>query len=222
MAFTENAISTKTTTDSLGRQVSQPMNVNGGKSGGFNLDLTKKIWGVDIGFNGMGGFSRSLNFVNGDLAKNDVFNGGGGIQLTEYVEGKFAAQVSTDLSYFKSTSSVNSSASVQYWSQKHHGSFTIYAIPHFEINSTIDYTWQGKSNAFASNTSVIGWNSYIGRNLFQNKVSIRFQFNNMLNQNAGINRTNVNNVSTQTSTNILGRYWMLSAVYHFDRKFKNK
>jgi hypothetical protein len=92
----------------------------------------------------------------------------------------------------------------------------------FEINTNATYTWQEKTSAFAASTSVLLWNSSLSRNFLHNRLAVKAQFNNMLNQNAGISRSNSGNVNTQSSTNILGRYWMLTAIYHFDKKFKQK
>lgn len=220
MAIVGNAISTKTTTDSLGRQVSQPVDVNGGRASEVAWSLNRKIAGFDAGLYGKGSLLRSMNFVNSLLSRNDVFSGGGGLSLNRYVPEKYGLQLKTNFTYFDQVSSVNTAAPVRYWTQSHQGSVVIYLIPHFEIGTSAVYTWQEKTIAFASNTSVLLWNGYIARNFLGNKLVAKFQFNNLLNANAGISRTNSGNVNTQSATNILGRYWMVSAVWHFDRKFR--
>jgi hypothetical protein len=44
----------------------------------------------------------------------------------------------------------------------------------------------------------------------------------LLDQNSGISRTNTGNMTTESSTNILGRYFMFSLAYRFDHKYKHK
>jgi hypothetical protein len=217
-----NSISTKTTTDSLGRQISQPVNVDGGHSTYLNLSVNRKVLGFDAGWHFNGSYVRSANYVNADLNRNDAYTGGGGLSLTKFVQNSYSLQVNTNFVYFDQTSSINTSVPVRYWTQNHQGSLTIYLIPGFEINTSAVYTWQEKTSAFAANTSVLLWNAYVSRNFLHDNLVAKFQFNNILDANAGISRTNNGNINTQNSTNILGRYWMLSAIYHFDKKFKKK
>ena len=222
MALMNNSISTKTTTDSLGRQISQPLNVGGGRTAAINFSVNRKVLGIDAGVYGTGTWARSVTFVNADLSQNDAYSGGGGISLNKYVPDKYGLQVRTNFTYFDQVSSVNTGAPIHYWTQNHQGSATLYFIRGFEVNTNVNYTWQEKTSAFGSNTSVLLWNVYVSRNFLHNKLVARFQLNNLLNQNSGVSRSNVGNVNTQSSTNILGRYWMFSLAYHFDKQFKKK
>lgn len=220
--FTSNSISTKTTTDSLGRQISQPVNVDGGRTAGLNLSISRKVLGFDAGLHAMGTYARTVNYINTDLSRNDAYTGGGGFSLNKFVADKYSLQLSTNFTYFDQVSSINTAAPVHYWTQNHQGLLVIYLIPNFEIGTSATYTWQEKTSAFASSTSVLLWNGYVARNFLHNKLVAKFQFNNILDANAGITRTNTGNINTQSSTNILDRYWILSAIYHFDKMFKRK
>ena len=220
MTLMSNGISTKTITDSLGRQISLPVNVNGGLNSAIYFSLMRKVMGIDVGFHASGSFLRTVNFVNADLSRNDSYTGGGGLNLNKYAKDKYNLQLVINFTYFNQVSSINSTAPIHYWSQNHLGSVTIYLPQKYEFNSNVSYTWQEKTSAFSTNTSVVLWNSYISRNFLKDKLVVKAQINNILNQNSGITRTNMNNINTQNSTNILGRYWMLSVIYHFDKKFK--
>lgn len=220
--LSNNSISTKTMTDSFGRQISQPVNVDGGRTAGMNVSVNRKVFGFDAGLSGAISYSRTVNYVNADLNRNDVYTGGGGFSLNKYDADKYSLQLSTNFTYFDQVSSINPSAPVRYWTNYDQGSVTLFFIKGFELNTSAVYTWQEKTSTFTGNTSVLLWNAYVSRNFLHDKLVAKFQFNNILDANAGISRTNVANVNTETSTNILGRYWMLSAVYHFDKKFKRK
>lgn len=222
MSLSSNSISTKTTTDSLGRQISQPVNVGGGGTGGINLSVARKALGFDVGLHGAGTYARTVNYLNADLNQNYVYTGGGGISVNKFVADKYNLQLSTDFTYFDQVSSVNTTAPVRYWTQMHNGSLTLYFIRGFEVNTSASYTWQEKTSTFGSAKSVLLWNAYVSRNFMHNKLAAKFQFNNILDANAGISRTNSRNVNSQSSTNILARYWMVSAIYHFDKKFGKK
>ena len=217
-----NNISTKTITDSLGRQISQPVNVEGGKSGKANLSLNREILGFNFGMHAAGTFTQSMTYVNADLSRNNASTIEGGFGIYKYVLGKYNFELNTNFVYFNQVSSINVSAPVHYWTQNHDAALTLYLIRGFELNTNATYTWQEKTSAFSSSTSVLLWNSYISRNFFHKRLVAKFQFNNMLNQNSGISRSSSGNSNMQSSTNILGRYWMASVIYHFDKKFKQK
>ncbi|GGB24011.1 collagen-binding protein [Puia dinghuensis] len=222
MNLTSNSISTKTTTDSLGRQISQPVNVDGTRMAGINLTATRKVLGFDVGIHATGTYDRTVNYVNADLTVNDAYSGSGGFSLNRYVMDKYSFSLYTTFTYFDQVSSINISSPVRYWTQSHQGAMTLFFMRDFEINTNATYTWQQKTSAFSVNTSALLLNGYISRNFLHNKLVAKIQFNNILNNNAGIIRSNTANINTQSSTNILGRYWMLSATYHFDKKFRKK
>jgi hypothetical protein len=217
-----NSITTKTTTDSLGRQISQPVNVQGGKSGRVNFSLNREIEGINFNIHTVGAITQSVTYVNADLSRNNAVTGGGGFGAYKYLAGKYNFQLNSNFVYFSQVSSINVSAPVHYWIQNHDVALTIYLIEDFELNTSTTFTWQEKTSAFASSTSVLLWNSYISRNFLHKRLVSKIQFNNILNQNTGVSRSTIGNSNMQSSTNILGRYWMISVIYHFDRKFKQK
>jgi len=215
----DHAISLRTTTDSLGRQVSESVNVEGNKTGVVNLTVTRRVFGVDLGGHFNESYNRYVQYINSELNRCDALTTGGGISLSRYKPDKFSIQINTDISYFDQPNSVNAAAPLHYWSTKGQGALSLFFIKDFEINTNAVYTWQGKAGGFSSNTSVLMWNAFVSRNLLHNRLVARFQVNNLLDADAGVIRSNTGNVNTQSFTNILGRYWMVSAIYHFDRKF---
>jgi Outer membrane protein beta-barrel family len=219
-SFSNNSISTKTITDSIGEQISQPVNTPGNKTAGFNLSLNRSIAGWGTGLQAGGNYSQSATYINADLSKNDVYTGSGGFSLNRYVADQFRFRLNTNFAYFDQVSSINTTAPLHYWTQNHSAAITIFFIRNYEWNTSANYTWQEKTSAFSANTSILLLNSSISRNFLHNKLTAKCQLNNVFNQNATISRTNVGNVNTQTSSNILGRYWMFTVTYHFDKKFE--
>lgn len=220
--LTDRNISIKTTTDNVGRQKSLPVNVDGGRRVALRTSLSRKLLGIETDIWGGIAYSKSFNYVNADLSRNTSYTDNGGFSLKRNVPDKYIFQVSTNFTYFTQLSSINTSTSVHYWSQSHSGAVTIFLFRNCEFNTNAAYTWQQRTNAFSSNTSVLLWNTAFSRNFLQNRLVVKAQINNILNANSGITRTNINNVTTETSTNILGRYWMFFVIYHFDRKLGRK
>jgi hypothetical protein len=222
LSLTNHSISTRTLTDSLGRQISQPVNVDGDQKAGINISASRRLVGIDLSLYTSASYLRTQSYINSNLSNNNNSAWKGGFSLNKYVENKYSFRLSTYFVYFNQSSSINTGVPIGYWTQNHVGAIRVFLIRNFELGTDATYSWQQKSSTFSANTSVIIWNAYAGRNWLKSKLVTKIQLNNILNQNSGVSRTNLNNTNTQTFTNILGHYWMVSVIYHFDKKFKQK
>jgi hypothetical protein len=215
--FTTNNISTKTYTDSLGRQISQAVNVSGSENAGLYFSINKKLEpiGLDVGFNTNLSYGRSVNYIGQSLSNNDNYNTGGGISLSKYVPEKYSFSINSNVNYSYSRSSINTGVQTRYWTQSQNAQLSVFPIKNFEVNTNGYYNWRQKTSTFDQNNSTLLWNAFINRNLFSNRLAIRWQINNILNQNAGISRSNYINQISESNFNVIGRYWLLSATYRF-------
>jgi Outer membrane protein beta-barrel family len=222
--YTNNAISTKTYTDSLGRQISQAVNVSGSESGGLNFSLDHKLMpiGLDLGLNGNASLVRSVNYVGNLLSNNDTYTAGGGVLLGKYVPDHYSFRINSMINYSFTRSSVNIGAITRYWTQSQNVQLSYFPLPGLEINTNGFYNWRQKTSVFDKNNSTFLWNAFVSRNFLQNRLVIKWRINDILGQNAGIFRNISGNTISQNSTNIIGRYWMLSATYRFERHGKLK
>ncbi len=215
--FTTNSISTKTYTDSLGRQVSQAVNVSGSENAGLYFSINKKLKPIDldVGFNTNLSYGRSVNYIGQSLSNNDSYNTGGGISLSKYVPDKYSFSINSNVNYSYSRSSINTGVETRYWTQSQNAQLSVFPIKDFEVNTNCYYNWRQKTSTFDQNNSTLLWNAFINRNFFSNRLAIRWQINNILNQNAGISRSNYINQISESNFNVIGRYWLLSATYRF-------
>ena len=215
--FTTNGISTKTTTDSLGRQVSQAVNTRGGNNAGLYFSINKKLKGpdIDLGLNTNLNYGRSVNYVNQYLSKNDNYNTGAGMSLNKFVADKYSFQLNSNFNYSYSRSSINQNAATHFWTQNHNASFSVFPIPGFEINSSLYYNWRQKISHFDQHNATLLWNAYLAKNFLRNRLAVRWQINDILAQNAGISRSISTNQTSENTFNIIGRYWMLVATFRF-------
>jgi hypothetical protein len=222
--YTRNAISTKVYTDSLGRQFSQAVNVSGSQRGGIYVGFNYKIMpiGIDLGANLNVNAGRSVDYVGDALSNNDSYNAGGGVSLRKYVADYYSIRVSSNANYTYTVSSVNTSAPTQFWTQNENFELSYFPFSGFEVNTNGNYSWRQKTSVFDNNNSTFLWNAFIGKNFLQNRLVIRVRINDILGENAGISRNFSGNTTSQTSSNIIGRYWMISASYRFIRHGKLK
>jgi type IV secretory pathway VirB9-like protein len=84
-----------------------------------------------------------------------------------------------------------------------------------ELNTTGNYSWQQKTAAFTGNTSTFFWNAFVSKNFLQNRLVVKWRVNDILGLNSGIGRSFSGNTTTQTTSNVVGRYWMISVSYRF-------
>jgi hypothetical protein len=220
--YTTNSISTRVYTDSLGRQISQPVNVSGSENGGLYLGMNHKFKGSGIDFGGNVNFSlgRSVNYVGDILSNNDNLNTGGGLTIGKYVADRYSIRLNANANYASTVSSVNPSLSTRFWTQNHSFELSWFPIAGLELNTTGNYSWQEKTAAFTGNNWTFFWNAYLSKNFLQNRLVVKWRVNDILGENAGIGRSISGNTTTQTTSNIVGRYWMVSVSYRFIRHGK--
>ena len=218
--ITSNSISTRTYTDTLGRQVSQPVNTNGGQNAEINFSLNKRLssLGIDAGILTMLSYARSYNYTSAQLGRNDNITAGGGLILARYVPDRYSIRLSAGFSHFDASSSVNTSTPTRYWLQNHSAELRVFLFRGLEAGGNGVYTWQERTSSFSANTSVLLLNFYISQNFLTNRLTVRAALNNAMDTNNGISRTNVLNVNTETTANIRGRYLLTSVIWHFNHK----
>jgi hypothetical protein len=222
--YTSNAISTKVYTDSLGRQISQAVNVSGSEHGGLNLGFNHKFLpvGIDFGANLNASAGRNVSYVGDQLSDNDNYNAGGGLSIGKYVADHYSIRLNANGNYSSTVSSINPSFSTHYWTQNHSFELSWFPFPGLELNTTGNYTWQQKTSSFSGNNSTFFWNASISKNFLKNRLVVKWRINDILGENAGIGRSISGNTTSQTMTNIVGRYWMIGASYRFIRHGKLK
>jgi len=221
VALQSNTISTKTTTDSLGRQVSQAVNVDGGRNINMYFSVGKRVLGLETTILALGSFARTVNYVNAELSNNDSYNATEGLSIRKSMPGKYSLGLSSSLGYVDLVSSINESVPVHYWTQNYSADLTFF-LGNYELGTNANYSWQQSASSLAQSISITRWNAHLTRSFFSNKLSLRLELNDILDQSTGIGRTITGNTTSQSQTNTLGRYYMLSAVYHFDKAFKKK
>jgi hypothetical protein len=216
---TSNSISTKTYTDSLGRQISQAVNVSGTESGGINVGINHMLMpvGLDIGANANFTLNQNVNYIGNLLSDNDIYGAGGGLSIRKYVANVYSFRVQSTVNYTYTRSSVNTGMPTQFWSQGQNVQLSYFPLPGLEVNTNFNYNWRQKTSIFDNNNSTFLWNAFMSKNFLQNRLVVTWRINDILGENAGIGRSISGNTITQTTSNIIGRYWMLSATYRFER-----
>ena len=174
----------------------------------------KKI-NFDVDGNVNVNYAKMMNYINQYLSRNDGYTTGGGLGIRKFVPGKYNFRISSGFSYTYTRSSVNMLAAIQYWGYQHSANISIYPGAGWEIGTYANYNWRQKLDQLDRNNTVLMWNTFLKKNLYRNRLSVRIQISDILGQNAGINRKTTANQTTETVSQVIGRYWMLSATWRF-------
>jgi hypothetical protein len=92
-----------------------------------------------------------------------------------------------------------------------------YLFPgNIRLAADVDY-YQNTGRGSQYNTNYTLLNSYISKQFFKNRATVKFAVNDALNQNQGVLRTSSNNTITDLNYNVLKRYYMFSFTYSLNR-----
>ena len=216
----ENSLSNKVSTDSLGRQITQAVNVQGGQSIMSYIDADKHLVpaAVDAGASLSASFDHTHTFAGNIPTTNNNYSLAAKIRLAKVFDDKYRIQMTADISYVYIKSSVNSAAT-QYWSQKH-SLFADLQLPSgINWNSNCSVVIFQKTAAFAGRNRLLFLDTYFSKDFIRSVLSIKVQAKNLFNQNGNIRREQTGNqISEMTSNNLAPRYFLVTVVYHFIKK----
>jgi hypothetical protein len=214
-----NAFSTFNAVDSLGRRIYQTVNVDGNYNASMWLYYNFKIKKPDLQvyMNFSPNKSRNKNFVNGkeNTTNNSALSGGFGV--SKYKEKKYNFDLSTDLSYNYSKSSINPDVVTKYWTiaPRFYSNFTLPKT--IELSTDASYNWRQKTDAFSSLGAFI-WNAGITKKISKKQdLKLGFEMHDILNQNIGLRRDVSTNFIYEKTYNVVSRYWLATLHWGFNK-----
>ena len=229
---TSNSISTNETTviggSSVGTRTYQYVNLNGNYNGNTGGGYNFKVKKIDLSFNM--GFNASV-FRNNNIVstlnnnvlsslKNRTDNSSFGFNFGtyKYKEKKYDINYYSQISYNKSSSTINQSVKTNYITHSHNIYLNVTLPKRFEVNSNVEANFRQKTNLFTGNNNVIIWNAYIGRKIFKNdKGLISIRANDILDKNIGYSRYINSNILREETYQTLRRYFQLSFTWNFSK-----
>lgn len=219
--FTQNAISNSVYVDSVGKRVSQYVNVNGNRGLygwiGYNFKWAKPDLHFDLHIN----FNQNANVSVVNNLQNKTNSGtyttGAGFWKSK--EKKYEIGFNYSASYTRSTSTINSGITTHYFTQEIQPSGDYYLPYKFQVHADCNINLRQKTSVFDNNNNVVLLNAWIGRKFLKNDaLLIKAAGNDLLNQNLGFNRTVNSNFISQNTYTTIKRYFMFTAVWNFTKK----
>jgi hypothetical protein len=222
-ANTISDITTSNTIDSLGRRVSQYVNVNGNYSYGVGFFFDRELFeGLNGGVGINKNFNRYINILNGIENINDNNSSSYSISLNHYGEGALSFYWRLSANNRKTVSSIRPEIQTNYWSYESNGNLELSlkkVKTYFAVN--LDATLYQKSDAFPNQRNVYIVSPSI-RKVFgkSDGFECKIYAYDVLNQNAFINRNISSNFISETTNNGIRRFVLFSLIYNFSKNGK--
>jgi len=215
--LTNNAFGNSTEFDSLGRTISQTINVNGNYNGNFyisaGLPLFSKLIVINPEISGY--VNKNTNIINkqNNITKSSSLSFDFEFALqADSVE--FSIGAGYDINQTQST--LNASSNKPYSSQQYYGGVA-WLIPFkFIFEAEVEYNINSQRTQ-GYNINYLLLDAKLSKAFLKNdNFIITLEANDILNQNINTNRSIQDNVITDSKTNIISRYFLLRATYKFN------
>ncbi len=216
-SLTQNAFSTATNFDQMGRMVSQTINVNGVAYTGVYAGGGVPIKGREISFRPMvmANYNRMVNQVN---LEENVTN-----YLSLLAKGEFVFQwdslefnLSGQVEYINPKSTISSVSSTPYYKQTYTARVMWRIGKGFELRTDARYVLNSRL-ADGYNLNYLLWNAEISKNFLKTEnLILSVLANDILNQNTNAARTVTNNMVVDNRTELISRYFLLKLTYRFN------
>lgn len=216
-SYVNNDFATSTNYDSIGRTVSQAINVNGNYnlSGYIGTSLPFFAKKLEVGPNLWANYSNNKSFINNKENTTQDIRSNLNLEFRMNLE-KVEAALSGYYSYNSAFSSLNAASSTPYSTQGLSARLTVKFPKNFILESNADYTINSRrSNGY--NINYLVWNANLSKIFFKKENFILGIYAyDLLNQNISVDRDISSNVITDIKTNIISRYFLLKATFKFN------
>lgn len=215
----DNAVITSLVLNSSGVQVSTPVNVNGVKRANFNVRVNKQfkknpkfLFSVDIGASG--NYGQSPMMFNGVMSETNNYGFTPNLRLNLNWHDVVEFNPSFNVSLRKNTYSNPAFTATDYTSQNLQGEFIVRLPKKFVWESNIAYSYISNLAPGLPKTNVY-WNAALTLLMFkEDKGQLKLAVYDILNRNTNVNRYINGNMISDSRTNVLQRYFMLTYSYN--------
>lgn len=195
-----------------------PVNVSGTYAGSVSSSVSLPLMPenkLNFHINVNGSYDRDVNFTNSLKNITNSWSITNGYRLVSNLD-KLDLTAGVSGSINQSTYSVQSNSNTRYYTFSPNISVS-YLFPG-EIRWAVDTDYNqntGRGEGFDTQFTLI--NSYISKQFFKNRGTLKAAINDLLNENQGITRTANNNTIQDVRYNVLKRYFMFSFTYTLNR-----
>lgn len=221
-SVTQNAITNKNTLDADGRRTNQAINVNGNYNGNmwssYNFEVMPSM---NLSFNFHPSVSRYINYVNGERNVTNNSNLGFGISLGYWADKWINFWVNMEAANNYSRSSISKNQSIRYWTFNSYPNFSLKLPKKFYVEMESEINVFQKTKLFNAGQNTYFVNASVKKAFTKDeKLEVKLYVNDIFNQNRGINRNISSNFISETRSDVIQRYFLVSLIYNFSKNGK--
>ncbi len=223
ISFTQNAFSNKSVVDKQGKRTNQSVNVDGNYNYYLGMYFSKQIkfmkleLGIEPNLNG----SQYKSFINGLENTTRSFSVTPAVRVSRYVEKKFNAYLSYGPTFSSSKSSINTTATTEYWTHNINLNLNLYMIKGLVFSTDVDANYRQKLSPSDKNNNAIIWNASVEQKISKKKdLTVILTVNDILNQRIGFNRNISSNFISENTYTTVQRYALVSLRWKFNKNKK--
>jgi hypothetical protein len=224
LMVTRGKIINATWFDSLGRQVSQPQNINGSYNVNANLvnAFPLKKLSTFINLNTVLAFNRDISYVNGTKGSMENLNISQALTFNYTHKDLFDLSTAVTANYNGVRYTLQKDNNINYFNYHFYFNCNINLPLGFHIGGNIDYMLNA-GRAAGYNQDVVILNSFVSKNLFRHQQGLlKLQGFDLLNRNLSITRNVGESYVEDVRMKVLQRFFMLSFSYFFKRTNGNQ
>lgn len=221
-AYTRNPIEMAMQTDSSGIYTYQYTNLNGrsNREYSFSSLYNRKINFIDAQFFGVSTISgiRTFSLINNVLNTLNTKNYSIQLGLSKDIPKKYAFNITGTIGYAQNNFSIRQDLNNDYLNFLINPSVSYFITKSIQLHTDANYTWEEKTQSFDKNFERFIWNASLSKNLFKgDPLVIKLACNDILNKNVGFRRSATNNFFSQSSYITIQRFFMVSAIWNFNK-----
>jgi len=190
----------------------KPYNYYGGLYFGRKIPLGGLQVGLNLNANG----AKNYNLSNGDLniITSNTFSPG--FQISRYAEKKFNLNFNFGPTYTTGGSSLQKTSNNGHGFQGY-GEFAVYLPGKFQISSDGNYQYTSKTQTFPTDFSKFLWNAKVTKSFTkEERFKLTLACNDILNQNAGFDRSSSGTMITQDRYTTIKRFFLVEFIWEFN------
>jgi len=156
--------------------------------------------------------TSGINYINAIENNIDRWTNGINLSLENKSKNRFDMSISSRFNYTQNIYKKNENLNTEFLNQTYEGYFAWFAGKGWTVDTRMEYNIYGQGS-FDESTKVKLWQSSLSKGFMDNKLTAKFRVFDILNQNQGVNRNASETFISESISNTIGRYYMLSFTY---------
>lgn len=201
------------------KTISKPINSDGNYSGNIYVGYGTKFkkYEIDFSLSPFLGFNKSALNINNQMGSAQNLNTGFWFSIGKTKQKKYNISLRNNFSYNRNSTTQNSQIN-SFNTNTLNLDVGVYIKEKWKISSEYNLFTRQKTAEFQDNLSNQLWNARLQRTFKNDEFTAYLLVNDILNQNIGIDRSNVGNTISQVQNDRLKRYAMIGFTWNFKNK----